>query len=88
MQEVYRHTESKAIKEHHLSTQSKDCCISEAEYSDTSLQDGDSDILELHEILKSFIWNFNWLRKMESEIVNISPSLNHIIEGMEIGIFS
>jgi hypothetical protein len=42
-----------------LSTQSKDfwiyCCISEAEYSDTSVQDGDSDILELHEILKSFI---------------------------------
>jgi hypothetical protein len=30
------------------------CCISEAEHSNTSLQDGDNDILELHEILKSF----------------------------------
>ena len=38
-----------------LSTQSKDCCISEAGYSDTSLQNGDSDILELHEILKSLM---------------------------------
>jgi hypothetical protein len=42
-----------------LSTHSKDfwiyCCISEAEHSDTSLQDGDSDILELHEILKLFM---------------------------------
>jgi hypothetical protein len=37
-----------------LSSQSKDfriyCCISEVEHSHTSLQDGDSDILELHEI--------------------------------------
>jgi len=42
-----------------LSTQSKDfwiyCCISKAEHSITSLQDCDSDILELYEILKSFI---------------------------------
>ena len=67
-----------------LSSQSKDfriyCCILEAEHSDTSLQDGDSDILELHEILKSFKWNFNWLTKMESGTVNIFPSLNHFVD--------